>query len=79
MLLLPVVRLCAGGHEMRHNVACHLVEVYCGRKCGRRLPCGAHTCQRTCHSGSCVRCVCMVFVCLPAGLFVCLLACLVTA
>ena len=28
-------------------------EVLCGQPCGKPLPCGVHTCQRTCHSGPC--------------------------
>ncbi len=39
---------------MRSNVACNLKEVFCGRRCGREMACGLHTCPRPCHSGPCI-------------------------
>jgi len=46
---VPVDVTCLGGHE---TVAypCHMAKpASCGRKCGRELPCGNHTCLRECH------------------------------
>jgi transcriptional repressor NF-X1 len=48
-----VSKMCVGEHTMRNSVPCHLKEVLCGQPCGKPLPCGVHTCQRACHSGSC--------------------------
>ena len=45
----PVDVTCLGAHE---TVAypCHMAKSSnCGRKCGRSLPCGNHTCVRDCH------------------------------
>ena len=40
---------CLGGHETT-DWPCHLAKPSsCGRPCGRRLPCGNHTCERSCH------------------------------
>ncbi|KAG8271628.1 NF-X1-type zinc finger protein nfxl1 [Homalodisca vitripennis] len=40
---------CLGAHEVT-NVPCYRARPYpCGRPCGRRLPCGNHTCSATCH------------------------------
>lgn len=47
-------RLCAGGHEVRLGVPCHVSEVTCPRPCGKKLPCGVHACGRVCHSGPCL-------------------------
>ncbi len=45
----PVPVTCLGGHETA-DWPCHAAKAgSCGRKCGRRLPCGNHTCQRDCH------------------------------
>lgn len=51
--LAPVDRYCAGGHELRRHVPCHLREVQCGQRCGKLLLCGEHRCQRACHAGPC--------------------------
>jgi len=45
---------CMGGHEIWKNVACHLTDVSCGRKCGKVLKCGLHACIKTCHKGVCL-------------------------
>lgn len=47
-------RLCAGGHEKRVGIPCHIAEVVCARQCGKPLPCGDHACARPCHPGPCV-------------------------
>lgn len=47
------VKTCYGGHEQRKNLACHIEGISCGKPCGARMPCGQHTCQRTCHAGPC--------------------------
>ena len=45
----PVSVTCLGGHETA-SYPCHLAKpASCGRKCGRQLPCGNHTCSRECH------------------------------
>lgn len=49
---VPRERLCVGGHTMV-TAPCYREKVYCGRVCGKLLPCG-HTCQRTCHDPPCV-------------------------
>jgi len=38
---------------MRKNIPCYLNDVSCGRACGGPLPCGQHSCIRTCHPGAC--------------------------
>ncbi|KHN73645.1 Transcriptional repressor NF-X1 -like protein [Toxocara canis] len=45
---------CYGGHEIRANIPCYLNDVSCGRPCEKNLPCGMHTCKRTCHPGPCL-------------------------
>ncbi|XP_014664590.1 PREDICTED: transcriptional repressor NF-X1-like [Priapulus caudatus] len=47
------IKWCNGGHEQRHHIACHVTNVSCGRPCAKPLPCGCHTCLRTCHAGVC--------------------------
>eukprot|EP00735_Rhodelphis_limneticus_P011594 TRINITY_DN4715_c0_g1::TRINITY_DN4715_c0_g1_i1::g.21263::m.21263 TRINITY_DN4715_c0_g1::TRINITY_DN4715_c0_g1_i1::g.21263 ORF type:complete len:914 (+),score=165.85,sp/Q9SY59/NFXL1_ARATH/35.41/3e-128,zf-NF-X1/PF01422.12/4e+02,zf-NF-X1/PF01422.12/0.0098,zf-NF-X1/PF01422.12/0.00056,zf-NF-X1/PF01422.12/0.00064,zf-NF-X1/PF01422.12/0.031,zf-NF-X1/PF01422.12/1.5e+04,zf-NF-X1/PF01422.12/8.8e+03,zf-NF-X1/PF01422.12/1.8,zf-NF-X1/PF01422.12/4.9e-05,zf-NF-X1/PF01422.12/26,zf-NF-X1/PF01422.12/0.013,zf-NF-X1/P len=49
-----VQKKCAGGHEIRQNIPCHVPEVFCGTACGKTLSCGQHKCMRQCHSGTCV-------------------------
>ncbi|EDO45870.1 predicted protein [Nematostella vectensis] len=46
-------KMCAGGHELRHSIPCHVTDVSCGRRCDRPLLCG-HTCSRTCHKPPCL-------------------------
>lgn len=31
-------------------------ELSCGQTCGKKLSCGNHTCQQTCHEGECQPC-----------------------
>ncbi|XP_047136876.1 transcriptional repressor NF-X1 isoform X1 [Hydra vulgaris] len=44
---------CMGGHETWKNIPCHLVNVSCGRLCGKMLPCGLHHCIKKCHKDQC--------------------------
>ncbi|KNC49594.1 transcription factor protein [Thecamonas trahens ATCC 50062] len=44
-------RPCNGGHKIMPHVRCSLSNVSCGAPCGVAMPCGEHTCRRTCHSG----------------------------
>ena len=45
----PVSVTCPGGHETS-TWPCHSSKpAPCGRKCGRRLACGNHSCERDCH------------------------------
>jgi len=45
----PVEVTCLGSHETA-AWPCHAARpAPCGRRCGRRLPCGNHACQRDCH------------------------------
>ncbi|XP_071480371.1 transcriptional repressor NF-X1-like [Diadema antillarum] len=46
-------KTCIGGHEVRYNIPCHVQGISCGRPCGKQLPCGYHTCLKTCHAGEC--------------------------
>ncbi|CAF4281399.1 unnamed protein product, partial [Rotaria sp. Silwood2] len=48
----PVSKMCVGKH-MSFDVPCHVKIVCCRQGCGKFLPCGVHTCQRSCHSDSC--------------------------
>lgn len=43
-----------GGHEIRHNIPCHMKDVSCGKTCNKQLTGCSHKCQRTCHKGECV-------------------------
>ncbi|XP_077976077.1 NF-X1-type zinc finger protein NFXL1-like isoform X1 [Styela clava] len=46
----PVPKVCLGDHE-RSNLPCFEARRYCcGRKCGRLLKCGNHTCSLLCHT-----------------------------
>ncbi|KAK3884596.1 hypothetical protein Pcinc_011152 [Petrolisthes cinctipes] len=46
---VPVPTTCLGEHETP-DLPCSEARIYsCGRKCGRRLACTHHTCQRECH------------------------------
>jgi transcriptional repressor NF-X1 len=40
---------CLCGKNTLKNQPCWLGEVRCGGICGKRLKCGAHTCQKQCH------------------------------
>ncbi|CAG9786326.1 unnamed protein product [Diatraea saccharalis] len=44
---------CHGGHEERKTIPCSQDEFSCGLPCGKPLPCGKHTCIKTCHKGPC--------------------------
>jgi len=45
----PVPITCLGSHETC-DWPCHTARPGpCGRKCGRKLPCGNHACERECH------------------------------
>ncbi|CAJ0923170.1 unnamed protein product, partial [Mesorhabditis belari] len=46
-------KMCAGGHETRKNIPCHLETISCGRPCGKALRCGIHECDKRCHRGEC--------------------------
>ncbi|XP_041358190.1 NF-X1-type zinc finger protein NFXL1-like [Gigantopelta aegis] len=47
---VPLPVECKGGHETS-MVECSKVEKYsCGRKCGRELVCGNHSCSLDCHA-----------------------------
>jgi len=46
---VPVSVTCLGGHETS-DWPCHMAKPSsCHRPCGRSLPCGNHTCTRSCH------------------------------
>ncbi|KAH8815461.1 hypothetical protein F5884DRAFT_841432 [Xylogone sp. PMI_703] len=45
---------CICGKRTLKNQPCWFTEVRCGLPCGKKLKCGIHTCQKTCHrSGQC--------------------------
>nr|QFR37590.1 shuttle craft [Biston betularia] len=44
---------CYGDHEERKTIPCSQDEFSCGLPCGKPLPCGKHTCIKTCHKGPC--------------------------
>ncbi|KAG7303000.1 hypothetical protein JYU34_013008 [Plutella xylostella] len=44
---------CYGAHEERKTIPCSQDEFSCGLPCGKPLPCGKHTCIKTCHQGPC--------------------------
>ncbi|XP_028172806.1 protein shuttle craft isoform X1 [Ostrinia furnacalis] len=44
---------CHGQHEERKTIPCSQDEFSCGLPCGKPLPCGKHTCIKTCHKGEC--------------------------
>ncbi|KAJ8727951.1 hypothetical protein PYW08_016336 [Mythimna loreyi] len=44
---------CHGDHEERKTIPCSQEEFSCGLPCGKPLPCGKHTCIKTCHKGPC--------------------------
>ncbi|KAL4709908.1 hypothetical protein ACJJTC_003871 [Scirpophaga incertulas] len=44
---------CHGRHEERKTIPCSQEEFSCGLPCGKPLPCGKHTCIKTCHTGPC--------------------------
>lgn len=49
-----VEKWCVCGKKTLKNQPCWFQEPRCGLPCGRKLKCGAHTCQKTCHSlGEC--------------------------
>lgn len=47
-----VDKMCMGGHK-EMTVPCQMKDICCGQRCGKMLPCGLHTCQKTCHNGPC--------------------------
>lgn len=47
--------MCMGGHEMRHNIPCHMKDVSCGKPCNKPLGTCSHRCIRTCHKGECAQ------------------------
>ncbi|XP_023953181.2 protein shuttle craft [Bicyclus anynana] len=46
-------KACYGKHEERTTIMCSQEEFSCGLPCGKPLPCGKHTCIKTCHKGPC--------------------------
>ncbi|XP_050670768.1 protein shuttle craft [Leptidea sinapis] len=46
-------KMCYGNHEERKTIPCSQEEFSCGLPCGKPLPCGKHTCIKTCHKGPC--------------------------
>ncbi|XP_045497702.1 protein shuttle craft [Colias croceus] len=46
-------KMCHGRHEERKTIPCSQEEFSCGLPCGKPLPCGKHTCIKTCHKGPC--------------------------
>merc|ERR1719361_785497 len=47
---------CTSHNIMVHNMPCHVDNRSCGRTCNKLLKiCGIHKCQRTCHSGKCLK------------------------
>lgn len=44
-----MTKSCLCGKNSIKNQPCWLSEVRCGQICGRKLKCGAHTCQKQCH------------------------------
>ncbi|XP_047529301.1 protein shuttle craft isoform X1 [Vanessa atalanta] len=46
-------KMCYGKHEERKTIPCSQEEFSCGLPCGKPLPCGKHTCIKTCHKGPC--------------------------
>ena len=51
-----ISRRCVGGHEDVKNVYCSQAQPSCGKQCGKKLPCGMHRCNKSCHSGDCPPC-----------------------
>ncbi|GFT66664.1 NF-X1-type zinc finger protein NFXL1 [Nephila pilipes] len=47
---VPLPIRCLGGHEIQDIPCSSAVSTSCGRKCGRLLSCGNHTCSLECHS-----------------------------
>ncbi len=47
-------KMCMGGHELRHNIPCHMKDVSCGRPCDKQLVDCLHKCLKTCHKGACL-------------------------
>ncbi|XP_078378356.1 transcriptional repressor NF-X1-like [Oculina patagonica] len=46
-------KMCMGEHEVRHNIPCHVIDVSCGKNCGKQLSCG-HKCAKICHKPPCL-------------------------
>ncbi|KAI1209991.1 uncharacterized protein F4807DRAFT_425268 [Annulohypoxylon truncatum] len=44
-----VEKFCVCGKKALKNQPCWFEEPRCGLPCGRKLKCGAHTCEKTCH------------------------------
>ncbi|CAH0719565.1 unnamed protein product, partial [Brenthis ino] len=51
--LVLTTKRCYGDHEERKTIPCSQEEFSCGLPCGKPLPCGKHTCIKTCHKGPC--------------------------
>ncbi|EPQ53520.1 hypothetical protein GLOTRDRAFT_45377 [Gloeophyllum trabeum ATCC 11539] len=49
---------CANLHPSKTNkmASGQAADLSCGKVCGRKLGCGNHTCENTCHDGSCPPC-----------------------
>ncbi|CAL1287464.1 unnamed protein product [Larinioides sclopetarius] len=47
---VPIPVTCLGGHEVQNLPCSSAQSTSCGRKCGRLLSCGNHTCSLECHS-----------------------------
>eukprot|EP00249_Psilotum_nudum_P022387 c28497_g1_i1 orf=434-4474(+) len=62
------IQTCPCGKRMLHELlengkgrkSCSDPVPVCGQVCGKLLPCGKHTCQSLCHSGSCPPCPVLV-------------------
>ncbi|KAI0311010.1 hypothetical protein OF83DRAFT_1069553, partial [Amylostereum chailletii] len=48
--------LCSRSAPSKKTRAHAPVDLSCGNKCGRKLSCGNHECQDTCHDGACAPC-----------------------
>lgn len=44
---------CFGFHEQRSAILCHQNSFSCGFPCGKKMPCGKHKCNKSCHNGQC--------------------------
>lgn len=49
-----VSKKCSGGHGMVDKIPCCTTNIQCGRACNKPLPCGLHTCDKSCHGGECL-------------------------
>lgn len=46
---VPIPKQCIGLHEISKFPCSEVRDYSCGRKCGRKLDCGNHTCSKECH------------------------------